>query len=116
MMDENKTNLVAKWRQLSTGKKIGLVIFVAYLLIVITHQKEDPKNTSGSHSSTSKALNQDSRNVYLYCLSSTYSCFLTPAECENEARFHVGKSCQPIPCGTGATHANTALCDRQFLR
>lgn len=59
---------------------------------------------------------QDPRNDYLYCITGSLSCFLTPAECENENRFHTGKSCQPVACGTGATHGSTALCAKAARR
>lgn len=66
-----------------------------------------------SSSNVGKGLGQDPRNVYLYCISSTYICRKTPAECENEVRFHSSdKSCQPVACGTGAAIANTRLCPK----
>ena len=61
-------------------KKI-LTVFAASFLVLMyvkveAQQKEDP------------------RNKYEYCISGTYQCYATPAQCENENRFHTGKKCE----------------------
>jgi len=62
-------------------KKILSVLAASLLMLsyikVEAQQKEDP------------------RNKYEYCISGTYQCYPTPAQCENENRFHVGKKCEP---------------------
>jgi len=62
-------------------KKILSVLAASLLMLsyikVEAQQKEDP------------------RNKYEYCISGTLKCYPTPAQCENENRFHKDKKCEP---------------------
>lgn len=56
---------------------------------------------------------EDPRNIYLYCIGSTTICYTTPAECNSNKVYYSGGTCMPVACGTGATIANTAKCQRK---
>lgn len=99
----------------------ALAIFIIFVAEPDSKKDSGPKSTqpesrgSSSPSSAASVL-EDPRNVYLYCISRSPICFLTPAECESALRFHTDATCQPVACGTSWTHSNTGLCDKQFKR
>lgn len=62
------------------------------------------------------SVKEDPRNIYIYCIAGSFSCFTTPAECQDQMRYHSNASCSPVACGTADAVANTSTCARKGYR
>jgi putative Ca2+/H+ antiporter (TMEM165/GDT1 family) len=73
--------------------------------------EEARKNASAT--SSGSYVTEDPRNIYLYCIGSTTTCYTTPAECNSNKVYYSGAACVPVACGTAAAIGNSRLCQKK---